>query len=196
MTPGISSDRYCIVAQSFHWIIAALILANLMLGWRMVREAGLTKFEMIQVHKSIGITILLLSALRLVWRLLVPPPPLPITLKLYERVLAKGVHWSFYVLMIGLPLSGWAMVTVSPLKIPTLLYGVIPWPAIPGLATLPAESSKALGANFGTSHAIMTWIMWSLIALHLGAALKHRFVDRDQVLQRMLPWPQTSGEQR
>ncbi|MFA6605555.1 MAG: cytochrome b/b6 domain-containing protein [Sphingomonas sp.] len=130
--------RYSAIAILLHWAIAALILANLLLGWRMGYLKGLAQFDMFQLHKSIGITVLLLSVARLGWRMLNPPPPLLISMKTWERRAAGTTHWLFYGLMIGMPLTGWAMVSVSAYNIPTLLWKTVPWPHIGFLHTLDA----------------------------------------------------------
>src|SRR3990167_10371353 len=106
--------RYSAVAMLLHWSIAALIIANLFLGWRMGFLKGLAQFDMFQLHKSVGITVLVLSIVRLVWRMLNPVPPLPAGMKGWEVAAAHVTHWAFYGLMIGLPLTGWTVVSVSP----------------------------------------------------------------------------------
>ena len=132
-----SSDRYTGVAVALHWLIAVSILFQIMLGWRMDDHGNsAVTFLVFQLHKSIGITILLLSLARLGWRLANPPPPLPAQLKPWERWLAHATHLGFYAIMIGLPLTGWLLVSASKTNIPTLLYGVLPWPHIPGVAEL------------------------------------------------------------
>src|SRR5882757_5042753 len=128
MTTG--RTRYSMAAIVLHWAIALLILANLFVGWRMGMLKGLTEFNAFQLHKSIGITVLVLSVLRLALRLTQRPPPLPEGTKSWEGAAASTVHWIFYAMMIGLPLTGWAMVSVSLYNIPTLLWDTVPWPHI------------------------------------------------------------------
>ena len=183
----IARTRYSTVAIALHWLIAALILANIALGWRMNRIEGLTKFELFQLHKSIGITVLLLSLIRLGWRLANPPPPLPADLSRFERIGALLSHWSFYVAMIALPLSGWVIVSASPYNLPTVLFKTVPWPHLGFVHDLPMATRKLLDANVGEFHAYLAWSLLALVALHVAAALKHHFFDRDEVLHRMLP---------
>ena len=108
-----------------------------------MKHAGLPKIRVIQLfqlHKSIGVVILLLAVARLAWRLVRPAPPLPGALPALEHKAAQAGHAALYVLMLALPLTGWAMVSTSPLNIPTVLFGVISWPHIPFLAELPDKA--------------------------------------------------------
>ena len=180
--------RYTTVAIVLHWIIAALILTNLYLGWRMGFLRGLAQFNIFQLHKSIGITVLILSLLRLVWRLVSPPPPGPASLKSWERAASKAVHLGFYVIMIGMPFSGWILVSASPLNIPTLLYHLIPWPYFPGVHALAAPARTAIDHASDTTHVVLAFSTAALLFLHLGAVVKHQFLDPDPVLGRMLPF--------
>lgn len=180
--------RYTAVAMALHWIIAALIFTNLFLGWRMGSLKGLAKFELFQLHKSVGITVLLLSVCRLVWRLMNPPPPDQASLKPWERAAAKAVHWSFYAFMIVMPLSGWIAVSASPMNIPTLLYHAIPWPHFPGVHDLPAAARASVGQVSDTTHVTLAFGSVVLLALHIGAVIKHQFLDRHPVLGRMVPF--------
>lgn len=179
--------RYTTVAIVLHWTIAALIVANLYLGWRMGFLKGLAQFNLFQLHKSIGVTVLLLSVLRLAWRLASPPPPEAPSLKPWEKATAKAVHWAFYVIMIGMPLSGWIVVSTSPLNIPTLLYHLVPWPHFPGVHDLADPAKKAVNHVFDLTHVTLAFGSLVLLALHLGAVAKHELLDREPVLFRMLP---------
>lgn len=182
-----AARRYSLVAIGFHWLIAALILLNLYLGWRMNRIAGLDKFALFQWHKSVGITVLALSVLRLLWRLGHPAPPYPASMKRWERASAAAVHWTFYALMVLMPITGWIIVSASPLNIPTLLYKVVPLPHIGPVHDLPIDARKAVEADVGTTHVLLAYLFGALILLHIAAALKHQFVQRDGVIDRMLP---------
>src|SRR5689334_10001281 len=137
MSMAASRTRYTTVAIVIHWLIAAAIIFQIILGWRMGDgPKGPTTFALVQLHKSIGITILMLSLLRLAWKLFNPAPPPPVDQARWEQVAAKLVHVGFYVVMIGLPLTGWIMVSASRSGIPTLLYGTVPWPHLPLLPEL------------------------------------------------------------
>jgi cytochrome b561 len=175
--------------MGLHWLIAALILTNIGLAWTFTNTPqGLLWFKLIQLHKSIGITVLLLSVLRLGWRLINPPPPEPETLKPWERIASQVVHWGFYVIMIGLPLSGWVMVSASLKGLPTLLYGLVPWPHIGAIHSLPADARKTWGHWGGNVHGLLAWLTYALVVLHVGAAMKHWLIDRDSVIGRMVPF--------
>jgi cytochrome b561 len=179
--------RYSAIAMVLHWAIAALILTNIAIAWQFRPTMSLHQFNLFQLHKSVGITVLLLSVLRLVWRLMNPPPPYPPTMKPWERSLAHAVHGAFYVIMIGMPLTGWAMVSTAALDLPTLLYKTVPWPHIGPLHSLPPGPKHAANAVAQTSHVWLGYLAYALIVLHVAAALKHQLVDRDGVLWRMLP---------
>ncbi len=184
-----SLSRYSAVAIALHWLIAALILGNIALAWTFQNTPqGLTWFKLIQLHKSVGITVLALSLLRLGWRLINPPPPEPASLKPWERAASQVVHWGFYGIMIGMPLSGWILVSASLKGLPTVLYGVIPWPHIGAVHALPFEARKVWSHNAATTHGALAWLAYALIVLHVGAALKHWLIDRDGVIGRMAPF--------
>jgi cytochrome b561 len=180
-------DRYSTVAIILHWTIALAILSLLAIGLYMTNmPTGMTQFRLFQLHKSIGITVLALSALRLIWRLTHRAPPLPPGTRWPERAAAHGVHAAFYVLMLGMPLTGWAMATVSPMNLPTLLYGILPLPPLPGLAGV--EDRKGMEQVFDVMHVAGAWVLIALIPLHVGAALFHQFRRRDNVLHHMIPF--------
>lgn len=182
-------DRYSAVAIVLHWMIAAAIIFQLILGWRgHGLRTTLEGFSLIQLHKSVGVTILALSLARLAWRLTHRPPPEPGALAPWERRLAVATQWGFYLIMIGLPLSGWVVVSTSKITIPTLLYGTIPWPHVPGLAELAAPAKSAWNLVAYGVHKSLAWATWGLLALHVAGALKHQLFSRDvPVLARMAP---------
>ena len=171
------------VAIGLHWLIALMIIGQLAGGLVMVTMgvSSLT-FELYQWHKSFGILILLLSFARLGWRLTHPVPALPAGMKPWEKAAARFTHIGFYVLMIGVPISGWLMVSASTLGIDTVLFKLIPWPHVPGI-----PQSEALEELFKGGHELLAKLTIGLLVLHLGAALKHHFVNRDDVLTRMIP---------
>src|SRR5580658_6842815 len=130
-------STYSSVAIGLHWLIALAMLTNIGLAWYFGTLPRAAQIGPVQLHKSIGITVLLLTLIRIGWRLVNAPPPLPDTMAVWEKGAAKANHLLFYLLMLGMPLSGWAMVSASPLirVHPTVLYGVVPWPAFPWLPT-------------------------------------------------------------
>jgi cytochrome b561 len=181
-------NRYSAVAIFLHWVMALGILALIVIGLVMthVKLTPFDLFKLYQLHKSIGITILLAAFLRLVWRLMHKPPALPAAMLPLERKAAEASHLLLYLYLFVLPLTGWAVVSAAVLNIPTYLYGIIPWLHLPILPTLhhkaPVEHVLAL---------IHTYLAWSLIAvlvLHTAAALRHHVILRDDILTRMLPW--------
>lgn len=187
-------SRYSAVAILLHWLIAAAIVFLVPLGIYMhelPREEAALKFELYQLHKSVGVTVLVLSALRLIWRLLHPAPALPAKMKRWEVALAKLTHLAFYALMLGIPFLGWIMVSTDDFNVPTVLYGVIYWPHLPGLRDLAAADSINWVAV--EAHKLLAFFTVFLLLLHIAAALKHHFLDRDDVLTRMLPFLKVRG---
>jgi cytochrome b561/polyisoprenoid-binding protein YceI len=187
MTRIVSRDRYSAVAIVLHWLIAAALIFQVLVAWRMHDLKTPLGFALTQLHKSVGITILLLSLVRLGWRLANPPPPEPAGLAGWERTLAGFVHVGLYVIMIGMPITGWIMVSASRIDIPTLLYGVVPWPHLPVAHLEPV--AKTAWRSFGhESHEWLSYGAYALIALHVAGALKHQLFDRNlPVLSRMAP---------
>ena len=181
-------SRYSAGAIVLHWAIALLILANIALGWRMGRVTGLAQFQLFQLHKSIGITVLLLTLIRIGWRLSHPRPPYPASMTPWERRAASGLHGGFYAFMLVLPLTGWVIVSASLYNLPTLLFGTMPWPHIGFVHTLPTATRKLFENRVGVVHEWLAWTMLALIGLHVAAALKHQWFDRDDVLAHMLPF--------
>lgn len=179
------SASYTKTAKVLHWLIALAIIFMLALGWCLDFFAGETKFAAIQLHKSIGITILLLSVVRLGWRLMHKAPPLPATMPLWEQRAAHAGHVLLYIAMIGMPLSGWAMVSTSPHNIPTILYGLVRWPGMPYFSTLPDK--KAMHEVMDNVHSISAYLLAALIVGHAAAAMKHHFIAKDDILLRMMP---------
>lgn len=179
--------RYSGVAIGLHWTIAALIVLQLTLAGRMEGRT-LEAFGVTQLHKSVGITILLLSLLRLAWRLANPPPPEPAGLAAWERRLSTVVHWGFYGLMILTPLTGWMVVSTGRIELPTLLFGAIPWPHLPGLAELTGPTRVAWHDRAEIVHHLLGGrLFYLLLALHVAGALKHHYADGAPVVSRMAP---------
>ncbi len=179
-------ENYTKVAIALHWIIGVAIIIMLVMGMVMEDVPDDYKFLAYQTHKSVGLTILLLSFVRLFWRLSHRAPPLPATMAGWEITVSKITHVAFYVLMIGLPLSGWALVSASPRNIPTMWFGLFEWPKLPVLADV--VDKEAVSDGFGEVHEVLANITIALLALHVGAALKHHFIAKDDILARMIPF--------
>ena len=184
-----TSERYSRVAMLLHWLIAACFAFQIGLGWRMDAPRGPQTFAVYQLHKSVGITILLLTLARFAWRFTKPAPAFPATMSPVEKRLARIVHAGFYILLLGLPLTGWLLVSSSKTAIPTLLYGVLPWPHVPGVPTLAPATRAFVNDASGFGHEVLVYIAYLLLALHIAGALKHQFYDRGGDLARMLPAP-------
>ena len=181
------TPRYSAVAIALHWIIAALIVIQVVLAGRMDARTP-EAFAVFQLHKSVGVTILQLSLARLAWRLIHRPPREPAELSPWERRLAAAVHWAFYAVMILMPLSGWIMVSTSRVALPTLLYGTIPWPHLPGLPDLAPAAKAAWNEAAKDAHHLIIKGAYVLFGLHVAGALKHQWLDQGSpVLARMAP---------
>ncbi|MEQ8655241.1 MAG: cytochrome b [Kiloniellales bacterium] len=191
------SERYSSVAIALHWLIALAIILQLASGLWMVdaltvKETQMRAFQVYQWHKSLGLTVLILSLLRLFWRLTHRAPPLPEGMTAWERLAAKATHVLFYVLIIALPLTGWVVVSASKLGLPTLYWNLFEWPHLP-LGDMAADAKAVLEERVGTLHEFLAYATIGLLVLHIGAALKHHLVERDDVLSRMIPFLRRSG---
>jgi cytochrome b561 len=188
--------RYGSVAMSFHWLIAALIIANICLGLYMadLPRSDPAKFMIFQTHKSIGLTVLVLSVLRLGWRLVNPIPPLPADLNPFLRFAARASHYLFYFLIIFIPLTGWLLVSASPLGNPTSYFGLFDLPNLPIFSGLPRAQLRPIHETFDDAHVLLAWSAIVLVPIHVGAALYHHLARRDDVLKRM--WFGTKVESR
>lgn len=182
------TSRYDAVAMVLHWVTALLLVFMLVFGEELM-EAGEEAEELGEglagtfapsLHVSIGAAILILTLLRIVWRLTHRAPPYPVTMKPYERMASGAVHGLFYLLLVGIPLTGWlafgGFVAEEPAMAAVRLFGLWPVPAA------PASFGEVKELHEIGSNAIMV-----LAALHVLAALKHQFVDGDGVFRRMLP---------
>lgn len=167
--------------------MAFLILGMLGVGKFMVglEDSDPLRFTLTQWHKTFGVLILLLAVLRLLWRVTHRAPPHPAKAPRWEHFAANFSHIAMYALLFIAPITGWMLVSVSPLNIDTLLFNVIPWPHLPWLHNL-ADKASAVG-RYEQFHEWATGAMIALLLLHVAAALKHHFVDKDTVLTGMMP---------
>lgn len=182
--------RYGSVAMALHWIIALLIIGNVCSGFvfnEILGDNDPLRFTLVQLHKPIGLTVLVLSLVRLAWRLVNKVPELPAGMGPVMRILAHGSHYLFYILMIGIPLVGWAMVSSSRTGIPTSYFGLFQWPSISYFANLPLAEKTHYRHMLSNLHAELAYGAAVLLVLHVAAALYHHHVRRDTVLKRMVP---------
>ncbi len=171
--------RYGATAQLAHWLTALLLLGVFALGFYMVDlKMSPTKHKLFAYHKWLGVSIFVLIGLRLSWRLWHPPPALPATLAPWVHRASEVTHRLLYLLVFLVPLSGWLMSSAKGFQ--TVLFGALPIPDLLG-------KDAALGAALEQVHWALNKMLLATIALHVAAALKHAIVDRDGVLQRMLP---------
>jgi cytochrome b561 len=171
------ATRYSSPAVVLHWLVALLIFAVFPLGVYM-HELPLSpdKLKLYSYHKWIGITVLLLVAVRLGWRLTHTPPPLPGSIAAWQRRARAAVHGLLYLLMIAIPLSGWMMSSAK--GFPVVWFGVLPLPDLVG-------KDKALGDLLTGVHQALNFTLLALVILHVAAALQHHFIERQPFLQRM-----------
>lgn len=176
----IAPGRYTRVAVWLHWIIAALIITQLVGGFVMHKLPNdiSWKIDAYQLHKSFGLMVLALGVVRLGWRLTHKAPPLPDGTKPWERLLARATHVAFYALIIGVPLAGWFVISTS--RYPSVFFFLFEIPHLPGADVLSHGAWEEV-------HEIAAKLVVGLLVLHVGAALKHHYIDKDGVLARMVP---------
>lgn len=169
--------RYSTPAIALHWLMALLIFVAFPLGVYM-HELPLSpdKLKLYSYHKWIGITVLLLAAIRVSWRMTHTPPPLPAGMAAWQRHASSAVHGLLYLLMIAIPVSGWLMSSAKGFQ--TVWFGVLPLPDL-------VEKSRELGDLLAGVHKALNFTLLGLVILHVGAALQHHFIERQPFLQRM-----------
>ncbi|MGX7926548.1 cytochrome b [Tsuneonella sp. HG094] len=168
--------RYNAVARTLHWTIALLVVFNLASG--LVNEALENTVRLIPLHKAVGLTILVLTLVRIGWRLTWARPPYPVTMSRAEVGAAQAVHVIFYILMLAMPLTGYVMASAG--KYPLEWFGLFD---VPKAAIVRDSAVYTLSR---TAHGLFGWLFLGLALLHVAAALRHHFVLRDEVLRRML----------
>lgn len=180
-------NTYTRTAVMLHWLVALAILCAFPLGLYMSDlKLSPQKLQLYSYHKWLGITALLLVVARLLWRAGHRPPPLPTIMPRWQQLAAHGVHHVLYLLMIMVPLSGWLM--SSALGVSVVWFGVLPLPDLVG-------RDKQLGELLKEVHGALNYTLLTLVIIHVAAAVKHQFIERDGTLTRMLPFlKQTSGK--
>jgi cytochrome b561 len=175
------NEAYTSTAIGLHWLIAGLMICGFALGWIMTSIHGFTpaKLRYVSWHKWIGVTVFALATLRVLWRLTHRTPPLPRRMPPWQRAAANLVHLLLYGLMIAIPITGYLFSSAS--NVPVVYLGVVPLPRL----IAPDPTLKAL---FKTAHLVLNYTLAVLFLAHVGAALKHQWIDRDGLLTRMLPF--------
>ena len=168
------------LSKALHWIIVLLIINQWVIGMRAdALPLGVAKLQALAWHKSFGITILALAVVRLVWRWMNPVPDLSAEIKPWERVLAKISHVLLYGLIFALPLTGWLMSSAK--NYPVSWFSLVQLPDL-------VAPSEALFQQMRSLHHTLFAVLVAVAALHIAGALKHHFIDRNDVLKRMLPF--------
>lgn len=175
-----ASGSYTTVAVALHWLVALGVFGAFSLGLYM-HELPLspTKLKLYSYHKWAGVTIFVLALIRLAWRATHPAPPLPDHIPHWQRLAAHATHHLLYVLVVAIPLTGWLMSSAKGFQ--TVWFGVLPLPDL-------LDKNKELGDALALVHQSLNFAMAALVCTHVGAALKHHLVDRDDILARMLPF--------
>jgi cytochrome b561 len=178
-----TTTQWGAVSQTLHWLIVALVITQFVLAnLELDLPLGVHKLALLAKHKSVGITILMLAALRLIWRWRNPTPLLPTTLKPYERALARFTHAALYVLLFAMPLTGWMM--SSARNFPVSWFNLFQLPDL-------VAPNRPLYGFLHETHETLSWMLVAVASLHVLGALKHHFVLKDDVLRRMLPFTRT-----
>lgn len=178
-TPHAAAGQYNTPALVLHWATAPLVIGLLAVGlWMVGLEISRLKLVVYGWHKWIGLVVLAIVVIRLIWRALNRPPPLPATVAPWERRAAAIAHGLLYGLLLAMPLSGWAMTSAAGQ--PVIWFGVLRLPDIVG-------RDPALLEIFRGIHHWLSRLLLLTIALHVAAVIRHDVLRRDGILRRMLP---------
>jgi cytochrome b561 len=173
------TGSYTRTAIVLHWLSALMIVLSFTLGLSMVDlPLSPKKLQWYSWHKWMGVTIFMLIALRLFWRLGHPAPPLPVDMPRWQKNAAHVTHLVLYTLLLLIPLSGWFRSAAAGVQV--VYLGVVPLPN-------PISVDKPLGEQLKLLHMVLNYLMAALVLTHVAAALKHHFIDKDDILARMLP---------
>lgn len=179
MAGSAAQRRYTATAVGLHWAVALAIFGGFGLGLYMVDlPLSPTKLRLYSYHKWIGVSVFLLAVIRLAWRARHTPPAPPEDMPAWQQAAAQFLHRLLYALIIAVPLTGWLMSSAKGFQ--TVWFGVLPLPDL-------LDKDKALGDALALVHKTLNFTMATLVFAHIGAAFKHHFVDRDEVMARMLP---------
>lgn len=174
-----AAPQYTSTAKVLHWLIALMIIGLFALGQYMSDlSMSPSKLQLYSWHKWAGVTVFLLVLIRLGWRLLHAPPALPAQMSKRQQLASHASHTMLYVLMLAIPISGWLMSSAKGYQ--TVWFGVVPLPDLIG-------KDKQIGEALAELHGSLNGLLMLIVSIHALAALKHHFIDRDDVLLRMLP---------
>ena len=174
-----TGTRYGVVAQTMHWLMALMLVGSFSVGLYMADlPISPLRLKLFSYHKWLGVLAFIVVALRLAWRWTHRPPVLPASMPQWEKRAAEISHRLLYLMLFAAPLSGWLMSSAKGFQ--TVLFGVLPIPDL-------LHKNPPLGEALDAVHVTLVWMLLGLIALHALAALKHHFIDRDEVLARMTP---------
>lgn len=177
------NPKYTRTAIALHWLSALMIVLSFTLGLSMVDlPLSPKKLQWYAWHKWMGVTIFMLVAFRLFWRIGHPPPHLPLDLPRWQKNAAHVTHWTLYALLLLIPLSGWFRSAAAGVQV--VYLGVIPLPN-------PISVDKPLGEQLKLLHLTLNYLMGGLVFTHIAAALKHYWIDKDDILARMMPFLRT-----
>jgi cytochrome b561 len=173
-----SASRYGSIPQLLHWAVVVLLVAQFILAEAAEELEGVGQLAMLARHKSVGLTVLMLALVRIGWRLFDRPPPPP-PMPAWQRAAAAATHWGLYAVLLAMPFSGWMMSSAA--NYPVSWFGLFQLPDL----VAPSESLEDI---LHEVHETLAATLLALTGLHVLAALKHQFIDRDGLLTRMLPW--------
>jgi cytochrome b561 len=172
------TSRYTYTAMTFHWLMALMIFAGLAMGLYMVDlRISPDKLKLYAWHKWIGVTIFILAAFRLWWRLIYTPPVEP-DMPAWQRIAAKAAHWIFYALFFAIPISGWLFSSAKGFQ--TVYLGLIPLPDL-------IQKNDEWAPIIKQIHLVTSYSLGGLVVVHIAAAIKHQFIDKDGLISRMMP---------
>ena len=181
------AERYTKTAILLHWLIAALMIVNVAVGLIAPHLPEDWIRPGIDTHKSIGLTVLGLAVMRILWRVTHAPPPLPREYSAWERTASHLAHFALYLVIVALPLTGWMHDSAFKAagEHPLTVFGLFEVPRIGWIMATAEPDKERLHDIFFAWHANLAWALYALVALHVGAALKHQWVDKHRELQRM-----------
>lgn len=171
--------RYSTVSLVLHWLIAVLVLVQILMVSDAMTEGDNARYW-VGLHKALGLSILVLTVARLGWRIANPALPMPPGTPRWQRIMARTTHVLFYAVLILLPLTGWLASSAAGRDISW--FGLFNWPL------LPIGGGREAAGTLMSLHGALPKLLYGLVGLHVLAALKHHFINRDNVLHRMLPF--------